>query len=388
MMNLRNSALILAGLATCIAVSCTGPQSADKSAKDTTTATLSIDTATFDTTISSKSVKLYKLVNKNGASVSITNYGGRVVSLLVPDKSGKLTDVVLGYQNLKDYQKKGEPYFGAIIGRYGNRIANGKVTVAGKAYQADLNDGVNTLHGGSKGFFGQVFTASQNGQTLSLEYTSADGEGGYPGTVSVTVVYTLTDDNALEIAYTAKTDKETILNLTNHAYFNLNGAGDSTILDNVLQINADAFTPVNKTLIPTGELKPVKGTPFDFLIAKTIGKDINVTDEQLANGKGYDHNFVLNKSNATTPVATVSSTKTGIAMEVYTTEPGLQFYSGNFLTGQTHDGKGGAAYPHRSAFCLETQHFPDSPNQPTFPSTLLKPGQTYQTKTTYKFLVK
>ncbi|TFF34460.1 aldose epimerase family protein [Mucilaginibacter psychrotolerans] len=388
MMNLRNSALILAGLATCIAVSCAGPQSADKSAKDSSTATLSIDTASFDTTINGKSVKLYKLVNKNGASVSITNYGGRIVSLLVPDKSGKLTDVVLGYQNLKDYQKKGEPYFGAIIGRYGNRIANGKFTVAGKAYQADLNDGVNTLHGGSKGFFGQVFTASQNGQTLSLEYTSADGEGGYPGTVSVTVVYTLTDDNALEIAYTAKTDKETILNLTNHAYFNLNGAGDSTILDNVLQINADAFTPVNKTLIPTGELKPVKGTPFDFLTAKTIGKDINVTDEQLANGKGYDHNFVLNKSNATTPVATVSSTKTGIAMEVYTSEPGLQFYSGNFLTGQTHDGKGGAAYPLRSAFCLETQHFPDSPNQPTFPSTLLKPGQTYQTKTTYKFLVK
>jgi aldose 1-epimerase len=387
-MHFKNYTIILAGFAAILSISCTGPHPTQKLSTGSEATALNADSSRFDTTINGKSVKLYTLVNKKGASVSITNYGGRIVSLMVPDKSGKLTDVVLGYDNVKTYQKRGEPYFGAIIGRYGNRIANGKFSIGGKSYQADLNDGPNTLHGGYKGFFRQVFTATKNGQALSLAYTSADGEGGYPGNVTVNVVYTLTDNNALEIEYTAKTDKETILNLTNHAYFNLNGAGDSTILDNVLQINADAFTPVNKTLIPTGELRKVKGTPFDFLIGKAIGQDINGNDEQLTNGKGYDHNFVLNKTKTTAPVATVFSKKTGVLMEVYTTEPGLQFYSGNFLTGQTHDGKGGVAYAYRSAFCLETQHFPDSPNQPSFPTTVVKPGETYHTKTAYKFLIK
>ncbi len=250
----------------------------------------------------------------------------------------------------------------------------------------DINDGVNTLHGGFSGFFSRVFTAKQvNDQQLELTYISKDGEGGYPGNLTVKVSYTLTDDNGVKIEYTATTDKTTIVNLTNHAYFNLNGAGSKTITDNLLKIDADAFTPVDTTLIPTGKLQPVKGTPFDFTSFKAIGKDIGQPDEQLKNGKGYDHNFVLNKHDISQSVATVKSAETGIVMDVYTQEPGLQFYSGNFLTGKTNDGKGGAAYNYRSALCLETQHFPDSPNQPAFPSTVLKPGETYHTVTIYKF---
>ncbi|GAA4315680.1 galactose mutarotase [Mucilaginibacter gynuensis] len=341
----------------------------------------------FEATINDKQVELYVLKNKSGAEAAITNYGGRLVSLLVPDNKGVLTDVVLGYDSLKSYQKPKEPFFGAIIGRYGNRIAKGKFTLDGKTYQLDINDGVNTLHGGLKGFYAQVFDAKQvDDQNLELTYISDDGQGGYPGTLTVKVTYTLTDDNALKIAYHATTDKATVVNLTNHAYFNLNGAGSPTITDNILQINADTFNPVDTTLIPTGVLQPVKGTPFDFTTAKAIGKDIDVTDEQLKNGKGYDHNFVINKNDGKQPIAIVSSPQTGIKMEVYTTEPGVQFYSGNFLTGADHDGKGGKAYGLRSAFCLETQHFPDSPNQPKFPSTELKPGQVYHTETTYKFL--
>ncbi|MBD1365081.1 galactose mutarotase [Mucilaginibacter sp. ZT4R22] len=387
----NNTLVFLSGCAIFLFAACKGPATGTADSKDSAAVTAvagTLNPKNFEAVINGKNTKLYTLTNKSGASVSITNYGGRVVSLLVPDKAGKLVDVVLGYDSVQTYQKKGEPYFGAIIGRYGNRIAKGKFTVGGKAYQADVNDGVNTLHGGLKGFFGQVFDAEQSGQTLNLTYTSPDGEGGYPGKLTVKVTYTLTDDNALKIDYTANTDKETIVNLTNHAYFNLNGEGDSTILNNTLMIAADGFTPVNTTLIPTGKIQPVKGTPFDFTTAKAIGKDIGVTDEQLTNGKGYDHNFVLNKNDGTKPVAIASSPATGITMEVYTVEPGLQFYSGNFLTGATHDGKGGKAYPLRSAFCLETQHFPDSPNQPAFPSTVLKPGQTYHTSTTYKFLNK
>ena len=374
--------LPIAALVLSIAISsCTSnSQQEDKTEQKT-------DTLAYQSEIDGKSVKLYTLTNQSGASVSITNYGGRVVSLLVPNKDGKLTDVVLGYDKIASYQKEGEPFFGALIGRYGNRIGKGKFTLEGKTYQLQLNDGTNTLHGGKDGFFSKVWDAQQDGQKLTLTYTSADGEAGYPGKLSVTVIYTFTEENALVIDYKATTDKATVVNLTNHAYFNLSGEGSPSILDHELMIAADAITPVDSTLIPTGKLQPVKGTPFDFNVAKAIGKDIeNKGDEQLVFGKGYDHNFALKTVSGTTPVATVKSPISGITMEVYTSEPGLQFYSGNFMTGKDKDGKGGKSYPHRSAFCLETQHFPDAPNHSNFSSTVLKPGDTYTTSTTYKFL--
>jgi aldose 1-epimerase len=345
------------------------------------------DPNNFKQTVQGKQVELYVLKGKNNFQVAITNYGGRIVSILVDSKSGTPVDVVLGYDNLKSYQKPKEPYFGALIGRYGNRIARGKFSINGKTYQLDINDGINTLHGGFNGFYSKVWDAKQlSSQKLELSYFSKDGEGGYPGNLSVKVTYSISDDNALQINYEATTDKATIINLTNHAYFNLSGAGSSTITDHLLQIDAAAFTPIDTTLIPTGKLQPVKGTPFDFTAAKSIGADISRQNDQLKNGKGYDHNFVLNKKDPNKPVATVYSPKSGITMEVYTAEPGLQFYSGNFLTGKDHDGKGNAAYGYRSAFCLETQHFPDSPNEASFPGTILKPGATYHTSTTYKFL--
>lgn len=354
--------------------------------KTSTTDQLAVKSdSSYVTTIDGKAVQLYTLTNKSGASVSITNYGGRVVSINVPNKDNKLVDVSLGYDSVKSYRKEGEPFFGALIGRYGNRIGKGKFTLEGKAYQLQLNNGPNTLHGGTDGFFSKVWDAKQDGQKLELSYVSKDGEAGYPGTLTVKVVYTFTDDNALQIDYTATTDKTTIVNLTNHTYFNLSGEGSPTILDHELMIAADAYTPVDSTLIPTGKLTPVKGTAFDFTVAKAIGKEIENADEQLKFGKGYDHNWALVKHDAKTPVASVKSPISGITMEVYTTEPGLQFYCGNFMTGVDKDGKGGKSYPHRSAFCLETQHFPDAPNHPNFASTVLKPGETYTTSTTYKF---
>ena len=342
--------------------------------------------SSYTTTIDGKAVQLYTLTNKSGASVTITNYGGRVVSINVPDKDNKMVDVSLGYDSVKSYRKEGEPFFGALIGRYGNRIGKGKFTLDGKEYQLQLNNGPNSLHGGTDGFFSKVWDAKQDGQKLELSYISKDGEAGYPGTLNVKVVYTLQDDNALKIDYTATTDKATIVNLTNHTYFNLSGEGSPTILDHELMIAADAYTPVDSTLIPTGKLTPVKGTPFDFTVAKAIGKDVENADEQLKFGKGYDHNWALNKNDGKTAVARIKSPISGIIMEVYTTEPGLQFYGGNFMTGVDKDGKGGKSYPHRSAFCLETQHFPDAPNHANFASTVLKPGETYATSTTYKFL--
>ena len=374
-------ALPLATLCVALAFSACNPKT-DKGATSSTQQ----DSLKYSTTIDGKAVKLYTLKNKQGASVSISNFGGRIVSLLVPDKNNKLTDVVLGYDSVGAYRKKGEPFFGALIGRYGNRIGKGKFTLDGKEYQLQLNDGVNTLHGGTDGFFGKVWDAKQVDSTkLELSYVSNDGEAGYPGKLDVKVTYTLTDDNSLQIDYAATTDKTTILNLTNHAYFNLNGEGDSTILDHELMIDANTYTPVDSTLIPTGKLQPVAGTAFDFNKAKLIGKQIGDNDEQLKFGKGYDHNFALTHHDGKTPVAVVKSTKTGIVLSVITTEPGLQFYSGNFLTGADKDGKGGKSYPRRSAFCLETQHFPDAPNHPNFASTVLKPGETYKTSTTYKF---
>jgi aldose 1-epimerase len=368
---------------------CNGPAERKNRDTDTTERTAAgFRPHNFERTINGKKIKLYTLRNKSGASVSITNFGGRIVGLMIPDKKNVLTDVVLGHDKISDYQSKPESFFGAIIGRYGNRIRKGKFTLAGKTYQLDINDGVNTLHGGFHGFYNQVFDAVQpDSSSLELAYTSKDGEGGYPGTLKVKVVYSLTSDNAVRIAYTATTDKITIVNLTNHAYFNLNGEGKGSILNHLLMIRADAITPVDSTLIPTGKLLTLKGTPFDFTTAKAIGANINDQNEQLKNGKGYDHNFVLTKHTLRQSIATVSSPESGIVMDVYTDEPGLQFYSGNFLTGKMYNGKGGKAYGYRSAFCLETQHFPDAPNQSSFASTVLKPGQIYHTITEYKFSI-
>lgn len=347
------------------------------------------DSNNFKATIDGKQTGLFVLKNKNNFQVAITNYGGRIVSILVPDKSGNLTDVALGYENVAGYQQTGEPYFGALIGRYGNRIGKARFALEGKTYKVPANDNGQSLHGGPKGFHAQVWDAKQvNDFTLELSRISVDGEEGYPGNLTVKVTYALTDDNAIKIDYNATTDKTTVLNLTNHAYFNLNGQGNGDINDHILTINASRFTPVDAGLIPTGVLQDVAGTPFDFTKPTAIGERVDADNEQLKLGKGYDHNFVLtNSSTDLKQAAKITGPKTGITLEVLTTEPGVQFYGGNFLDGKLKDGKGGVVYAHRSGFCLETQHFPDSPNQPSFPSTTLKPGQTYKTTTLYKFSV-
>jgi len=329
------------------------------------------------------------ITNKNGVKMKVIPLGGKIVSLEVPDKTGAMADIVTGYDTLDQYIN-GDPYFGATIGRYGNRIAKGKFTLEGKEYQLATNNGINALHGGPKGFHNVYWDikkdSTKEGETITMTYLSKDGEEGYPGNLSVKVVYTLSDQNELIIDYTATTDKTTILNLTNHSYFNLSGVVDSDILNHEIMINADRFTPVDSTLIPTGELKKVAGTPFDFTKPHKIGERINKEDDQqIKFGKGYDHNYVLNKKdNSLTLAAKVTEPTTGRVMEVWTTEPGIQFYSGNFMNGKSK-GKKGSTYPFRSAFCLETQHFPDSPNQKDFPSTVLKPGETYTQRTIYKF---
>jgi aldose 1-epimerase len=333
-------------------------------------------------------VNLYTLRNYKGAEVGICNYGGLVIFLKMPDRNGKFGDVVLGYDNLPDYIKD-SPYFGALIGRYGNRIAKGKFTLDGKEYTLAVNNGPNALHGGLKGFDKVIweprFLASPEGPSLELLYVSKDGEEGYPGTLSVKAVYTLTDDNALRLEFTASTDKDTVINLTHHSYFNLAGKGD--ILNHQVMIPADKFTPVDSTLIPTGELKPVQGTPFDFRTATAIGARIGQDDEQLKFGGGYDHNWVINKQpGQLTLMARVYEPTTGRVMEVWSTEPGLQFYSGNFLDGK-NKGKGGWVYQFRNGFCMEPQHYPNSPNQPDFPTVVLKPGQVYRNTIIYRFLV-
>lgn len=334
-------------------------------------------------------VDLFTLSNRNGMEAKITNYGGIVVSVKVPDRNGKLEDVVLGYDTLEGYLKDNRPYFGAIIGRYANRIAKGRFTLDGREYRLAQNDGENHLHGGIKGFDKVVWKASavrtRQGVGVRLTYRSRDGDEGYPGTVSVTVTYTLTDTNEVRIDYLATTTKKTILNLTNHSYFNLAGTGD--VLEHRLWINADLFTPVDRTLIPTGEIRSVKGTPLDFTQPTPIGARIEQEDEQLLFGHGYDHNWVLNKSDVSlTLAARVEEPRTGRVLEVYTTEPGLQFYSGNFLDGSI-TGKANRVYGRRAGFCLEAQHFPDSPNKPHFPSVVLAPGQHYRQTTVYKFSV-
>jgi aldose 1-epimerase len=343
----------------------------------------------FGKTPGGQPVDLYVLANKSGAEVSITNYGGAVVSLKMPDRNGKLADVVLGYDTVEGYVSD-KAYFGALVGRYGNRIAHAQFVLDGKTYTLAKNNGENSLHGGVKGFNKALWTAkilpAKDGQSLELSYLSRDGEEGFPGNLRVSVVYTLTDTNALKIEYSATTDKKTVVNLTNHSYFNLAGQGNGDILGHLLTIQADQFTPVDADLIPTGELRDVMDTPFDFRKATAIGARIDQPDEQLKLGGGYDHNFVLRMSmdHGEFLAARVLEPASGRVMEVWTTEPGVQFYTGNFLDGKTV-GKGGVAYPKRSAFCLETQHFPDSPNQPKFPSTVLNAGARYHTITTYKF---
>ncbi len=354
------------------------------------TTKMSIEKQAFGKTTDGTPVDLFTLTNANGMKVQITNYGGTVTSILAPDKTGKLGDVVLGYDHLAGYLQS-SPYFGCLIGRYGNRIAQGKFTLNGKPYTLAANNGPNHLHGGLKGFDKVVWTAKEiNGAEevgLELTYFSRDGEEGYPGTLTVKVVYTLTAENALKIEYFAATDQPTICNLTNHCYFNLKDAGASPILDHELMLAADYFTPVDVTLIPTGELRPVAGTPFDFTTPTAIGARINGGDEQLKFGLGYDHNFVLNgTAGELRLVGKLREATSGRLLEIWTDQPGIQFYSGNFLDGSI-TGKNGKVYQYRHGLCLETQHYPDAPNQPAFPTTVLNPGEQYQTTTIYKFLL-
>lgn len=345
----------------------------------------------FGTTPDGEQVELYTLKNANGMEVNIMTYGGIITSLKAPDKNDQYEDVVLGFDSLSQYTKK-NPYFGAIIGRYGNRIAKGKFSLEGEEYVLKTNDGENHLHGGEKGFDKVVWSATPgaDNKSLKLQYTSEDMEEGYPGNLETTVTYTLNDDNSLDVEYEATTDKTTIVNLTQHSYFNLSGNFQQTILDHELEINADEYLPIDPTFIPTGELKDVAGTPFDFREAKTIGKDLSAEDknEQLRRGLGYDHCWVLNEQDSGMRfAASAYHPETGRMLEIYTDEPGIQFYSGNFLDG-TLPAKGGGTYAKRTGFCLETQHYPDSPNQEGFPSVVLKPGETYSTKTSFKFSVK
>lgn len=341
----------------------------------------------FEKTIDGKQTHLFTLKNKNGIIATITNYGGRVVSLLVPDKNGKLTDVVLGFDDVEGFEKSTERYYGATIGRYGNRIAKGHFKIDGKDYQSSINNTPNMLHGGKHGFQEVVWDGKMiDSSTVELTYLSKDMEEGFPGNLNVKVIYSLTEDNSFKCQYEATTDKKTVVNLTNHAFFNLNGEGSGTILNHLVQIDADNYLPVDAGLIPTGKLEKVAGTPFDFTKPETIGKRINDDNVQLKDGKGYDHNFVLNKHDLSTPIATVVGDKSGIKMEVFTEEPGLQFYSGNFMQAKNAM-KRGIKDEYRTSFAMETQHFPDSPNQPQFPSTELKPGDTYKTQSLYKFSV-
>ncbi|HID38968.1 MAG TPA: galactose mutarotase [Calditrichaeota bacterium] len=343
----------------------------------------------FKTIIDNKEVGLYWIENAQ-IKAAFTNYGGRLVGLWVLDKYGKYTDVVVGMNSADGFKNSTEPYFGATIGRVGNRIAKGKFTLNGKEYTIPVNNGANTLHGGIKGFQDVVWTANKiNDETLVLTYSSPDGEQGFPGNLEVKVTYSVTSEQAMKMEYEATTDQPTVVNLTNHAFFNLNGEGSGTILNHLAQFNANLFTPVNSGLIPFGEHKEVKRTPFDFTEPHTIGERINAENDQLKNGAGYDHNFVLNetKKNGMNYVGSVTGDASGIVMDVYTEEPGFQFYSGNFMKGE-NTFKSGSTDDYRTAFALETQHFPDSPNHSNFPSITLNPKEKYHTISIYKFSIK
>ncbi|MCU0468694.1 MAG: galactose mutarotase [Arcicella sp.] len=368
--------------------SCTSKKAKSSQSTDSVQVT-NISKTSFGKLPDGKETELFTLKNANGMEVKITNYGGIITHCNVPDKTGKYEDVVLGFDSIAGYLTP-SPYFGAIIGRYGNRIANGKFTLDGKSYQLAKNNGENHLHGGLVGFdkvLWKVEPTDGEEPSLKLTYLSKDGEEGYPGNLNVTVVYTLQKDNALKIDYSATTDKTTVINLTNHSYFNLSAAKND-ILNHEVTLNADRYLPVDKGLIPTGELRPVKGTVFDFTAPTVIGKGINeVKDQQIVLGGGYDHAWILNKTgNEESLAATVVDKTSGRKMEVFTTEPAIQFYTGNFLDG-TLTGKGNTKYIKRFALCLESEHYPDSPNQSAFPTVVLKPNETYKTSTTYKFSV-
>jgi aldose 1-epimerase len=335
-------------------------------------------------------VDLYTLRNRRGVEAQITNYGGALVSMKVPDRRGRMADVILGYDDAAGYETD-QAYFGALVGRYANRIAGGRFRLGGREYRLATNNGPNHLHGGVRGFNKVVWGARERrraeGPALELSYLSRDGEEGYPGNLSVTVTYVLTDADELRIEFAATTDKPTVINLTNHAYFNLAGAGRGKILDHVLRIDAARFTPIDETSIPSGELRPVRGTPFDFRRPTAIGARIGQPDEQLRNGRGYDHNYVLSPRRARpTLAAEVYEPESGRVLRVLTTEPGVQLYTGNFLDGVR--GKGGQVYNIREGFCLEAEHFPDSPNRPAFPSTVLRPGARFRQTTIYQFAVR
>jgi aldose 1-epimerase len=349
-----------------------------------------ITSAVFGKLPDGREVNIYSFTNSKGYTAKVTDFGAKLVSLVVPDKNGKLANVILGYDSLSQYLK-GDSYFGATVGRYANRIAKGKFTLNEKEYQLALNNGVNHLHGGPGGYHSVLWKSEvidKDGiPALKLSYTSPDGEEGYPGNLEISVTYSWNDSNELTIDYAATCDQDTYINLTHHSLFNLKGAGDGDILDHELMLAADTYTPVDSTLIPTGTMDSVKNTPFDFNTAVAVGKRINDDYGQLKIGKGYDHNWVLKSSKLTDLAASLYEPVSGRLMEVYTTEPGIQFYSGNFLDG-SQKGHGNLPYNFRDGLALETQHFPDSPNQPDFPSTLLKKGEQYTQTTVYKFLTR
>lgn len=345
----------------------------------------------FQTEIDGKMTDLYILKNKNGYEVAVTNYGGSLVAIMVPDKDGQVANVIQGHDNIQDAINSPEPFLSTLVGRYGNRIAKGKFTLEGKEYSLSINNGPNHLHGGPTGFHARVWDAEQLSEnSLKLHYLSADGEEGFPGNLDMTVVYTFTDDNELVIDYTGTTDKTTVVNMTNHGFFSLTGIANPTptIEDLECEINADYYVPIDDTSIPTGEIESVKGTPFDFTTPHAVGERIDADHIQTKRGAGYDHCFVLNKKQPgeLTFAARVVEPKSGRMMEVYTTEPGVQVYTDNWADG--YKGQHGATFPRRSAICFEAQHFPDSPNHPYFPSVVLKPGEVYTQKTIYKFGVR
>jgi aldose 1-epimerase len=363
-------------------------QASQSPASQQTRTSVAVTRQPFGTLPDGTPVEIFTLTNASGVEVRAMTYGAIIVSLRTPDRSGRLGDIVLGFDTLQGYAKN-DPHFGGVVGRYANRIANGRFTLDGHTYQLATNDGSNHLHGGAKGFDRVAWRGepieSPQGVGVVLSRTSPDGEESYPGSLAVRVTYTLTDANELRVDYEATTDKPTVVNLSQHSYFNLAGEGSGDVLDHVVQINADRYTPVDATLIPTGELASLDGTPLDFRTPTPIGRRIDADNEQVKLGRGYDHNWVLNREGGGLALAArVVGPKSGRTLEVSTDQPGVQFYTGNFLDG-TVTGKGGHVYNHRNGFCLETQHFPDSPNHGNFPSTVLRPGETFRSTTVFKF---